>query len=267
MALHPDEVLSLGQLKCIGDTANALVAVGVAERVGHGWRCAVAGQALKNVLTWFQLYHVDTKCLMHLGIVKARRPGGQEYYVTCTNHTSLSNTLWVLPMEGFPRVNSIPLHAKRAKEEGWVLTEASDADRAALRAQGFLRGCIEPPRQIADRVQAAATATVERQAKPAPAEIRPDIVALAGRFAQADAGMWAAAHAMAKGEDTDFMPPEPEMKSEPEPATLKVYKPEPEPEKPEVLTKVEVPDFDEALLAKMFANLAAHGMTLQDLAG
>jgi hypothetical protein len=42
---------------------------------------------------------------------------------------------------------------------------------------------------------------------------------------------------------------------------------EPETQTPEVLTEVKLSEFDEALLAKMFANLAAHGMTLQDLAG
>ena len=34
-----------------------------------------------------------------------------------------------------------------------------------------------------------------------------------------------------------------------------------------MLTEVELPESDEALLAKMFANLASHGMTLQHLAG
>jgi hypothetical protein len=34
-----------------------------------------------------------------------------------------------------------------------------------------------------------------------------------------------------------------------------------------LLTEVELTEFDEALLARMFANLAAHGMTLHDLAG
>ena len=39
------------------------------------------------------------------------------------------------------------------------------------------------------------------------------------------------------------------------------------PEEPDVLTGVDLPEFDEALLAKMFANQASHGMTWQDLAG
>jgi hypothetical protein len=56
--------------------------------------------------------------------------------------------------------------------------------------------------------------------------------------------------------------------AEPEtgPVRLKVCEPDPVPEKPDVLTEVELPEFDEALLAKMFANLASHGMTLQHLA-
>jgi hypothetical protein len=72
MALRPDEVLGLGQMKCLTDTADALVAAGLAERVDGGWRCTVHGQVLKDVLTWFQLYHVRDRCSKRLGIVKAR---------------------------------------------------------------------------------------------------------------------------------------------------------------------------------------------------
>ena len=45
---------------------------------------------------------------------------------------------------------------------------------------------------------------------------------------------------------------------------LKVHQPEPEKKVHAVVDDIE---FDEMLLAKMFANLAAHGVTLQDLAG
>jgi hypothetical protein len=57
--------------------------------------------------------------------------------------------------------------------------------------------------------------------------------------------------------------------AEPEagPVTLKVSESAPVPEKPDVLMEVELPELDEALLAKMFAKLASHGMTLQYLAG
>jgi hypothetical protein len=50
------------------------------------------------------------------------------------------------------------------------------------------------------------------------------------------------------------------------PVKLKVHEPEPEPETDGVLTADEIV-FDEELIAKMFANLAAHGLTLKDLAG
>jgi len=86
---------------------------------------------------------------------------------------------------------------------------------------------------------------------------------LAERFAEADAGMWAAAHAMARGVELEPVAAEPETG----PVRLKVYEPDPVPEKPDVLTEVELPEFDEALLAKMFANRTSHGMTLQDLGG
>jgi hypothetical protein len=102
-------------------------------------------------------------------------------------------------------------------------------------------------------------ADMSGNAKPA----KTDIADLAERFAQADAGMWAAAHAMATGVAPGPLAPEPET----EPVMLRVYEPEPETETPDVLKEVELPEFDEALLAKMLANLAAHGMTLQDLAG
>jgi Type III restriction enzyme, res subunit len=46
--------------------------------------------------------------------------------------------------------------------------------------------------------------------------------------------------------------------------TLKVHQPDPEQDADSVVDNIE---FDETLLAKMFANLAAHGMTLKDLAG
>ena len=45
---------------------------------------------------------------------------------------------------------------------------------------------------------------------------------------------------------------------------LKVHQPEPEKKVHAVVDNIE---FDETLIAKMFANLAAHGMALQDLAG
>ena len=78
---------------------------------------------------------------------------------------------------------------------------------------------------------------------------------------------WGEEHALrrAMARDVELEP----VAAEPEtaPVRLKVYEPDPVPETPDVLTEVELPEFDEALLAKMFANLASHGMTLQHLAG
>jgi hypothetical protein len=48
---------------------------------------------------------------------------------------------------------------------------------------------------------------------------------------------------------------------------LSVWRPDAVLEKSDVLTEVELPEFDEALPTKVFANLASHGMTLQHLAG
>ena len=58
--------------------------------------------------------------------------------------------------------------------------------------------------------------------------------------------------------DVDVVTP---VKSTP---NLKVHQPKSEKKVDEVVDDI---NFDETLLAKMFANLAAHGMTLQDLAG
>ena len=101
-----------------------------------------------------------------------------------------------------------------------------------------------------------------------PVEAEADIAALAARFAQADAGMWAAAQASALGAELELAveaapaPVAPAPKRKPK---LKVVRPEPEPE-PD-LGDIGTPVFTEELIAQMFANLAAHGMTLQDLAG
>jgi hypothetical protein len=65
---------------------------------------------------------------------------------------------------------------------------------------------------------------------------------------------------------------EPDSNRKPEKPKLKVHRPEPEPKPKRMLDRDEVPSigdvvFTEGLIAKMFANLAAHGMTLRDLAG
>jgi hypothetical protein len=112
------------------------------------------------------------------------------------------------------------------------------------------------------RKEQSGLAERSRDAKPTPLGTLPNAT-LAERFAQADAGMWAAAHAMARGVELEPVAAEPETG----PVRLTVYEPDPVPETPDVLTEVELPEFDEALLAKMFANLASHGTTLQHLAG
>ena len=85
------------------------------------------------------------------------------------------------------------------------------------------------------------------------------------RFAQADADKWAAARASAEGAELELAveaaqaPVALAPKRKPK---LKVVMPEPEPE-PD-FGDIGTPVFTEELIAKMFANLAAHGMTLQD---
>jgi hypothetical protein len=135
----------------------------------------------------------------------------------------------------------------------------------------------------------------------------PDIISLAERFAQADVAMWGTARDMAErvpvaefiqrrpeivemfdkrrdalvvdaaelvgnftmtdGDDNLLAEADNRVTTKPVfegAVTLKVRHPDPE---PEALSVVDDIEFDETLIAKMFANLAAHGMTLQDLAG
>jgi hypothetical protein len=83
-----------------------------------------------------------------------------------------------------------------------VLTQASDADRAWLQSVGFFTEEVEagPLDKLPAEQQLVATTILERQGKPVPTEAEADSAALAARFAQADAGMWAAARAIAMGE-------------------------------------------------------------------
>jgi hypothetical protein len=172
-------------------------------------------------------------------------------------------------------------------EPGWVLTQASNADRAWLQSVGFFTEAVEasPLDKLPAEQQLVATTILDRQGKPVPSQAEADIAALAERFAQADAGMWAAVRAIAQSNE-----PEPAVEAAPEPAPPKpksgwdlvTSRPgvvvEPEPKKatkpklklvrPEVEPAApDMPVFTAELIARMFANLAAHGMTLQDLAG
>jgi hypothetical protein len=85
-------------------------------------------------------------------------------------------------------------------EPGWVLTQASDADRAWLQSVGFFAEAVEasPLDKLPAEQQLVATTILERQGKPVPVEAQADIAALAERFAQANAGMWMAARAIAE---------------------------------------------------------------------
>lgn len=60
-------------------------------------------------------------------------------------------------------------------------------------------------------------------------------------------------------------PPEPEPRVER--PNLKVHQPEPEPAPKKVYGQVDDDIFDDALLAKMMANLASHGMSADDIFG
>ena len=133
---------------------------------------------------------------------------------------------------------------------------------------------------------------LDRQKNGVPASAMPDIISLAERFAQADEGMWSAARAMAQREPiaefiisatentSKLTPLVTAMLNEPiqvnkgetvkvtftreaDEVKLKVHQPEPEKKPHPVFDDIE---FDDVLIAKMMANIAANGMTLDDLA-
>ena len=272
---------------------------GLAERVCGGWRCSLDEQTFQTVLTWFCPFHEDDRTPLLTGIVKARQGTGPEHYVRCTNSEGLTPTISVHPVKVFPLGNPRPLWPKEiggqwtltradgVREEGWVLSQASDADRAALQARGFFTTAPSSFDSLSSEAQLAATTTLERQGHPVPPSAKADIAALAERFTQAEAGMWAAARQMAddetlfgnpigtepesshmneitkneflaavRGEVYDGTASEPVVKPK-----LKVHLPESE---PTFNANLDI-ELRDDLLARMFANLAAHAMTLKDL--
>jgi hypothetical protein len=74
---------------------------------------------------------------------------------------------------------------------------------AVLQAHGFFTVKASPLDRLPSEQQHVATTILERQGKPVPVEAEADIAALAARFAQADAGMWAAAPAIAEGAEPE----------------------------------------------------------------
>jgi hypothetical protein len=60
LAAKPPGSYRPSDFRCIAETAVALVAAGLAERSGDGYRCALGEPALGEVLTWFQRSHGDS---------------------------------------------------------------------------------------------------------------------------------------------------------------------------------------------------------------
>jgi hypothetical protein len=67
------------EFSCITDTADALIAAKLAEKLGNEYRRSLGAPALGDVLMWFQLNHVDSRVHYPLGIVKARKPGDDDH--------------------------------------------------------------------------------------------------------------------------------------------------------------------------------------------
>jgi hypothetical protein len=159
---------------------------------------------------------------------------------------------------------------------------------------GFFSEETSPLDELPIEAQMSTASIFLRHAKPVPSESMSDIPALAERFAQADAGMWAAAHAMARGEEAGW-PVKVETRSPNlagkitasaddgnvlfegenkivttgtfdviERPKLKVH--QAEPSKPAAAMFEDIM-FDDDLIAKMMANILSHGMTLADISG
>jgi hypothetical protein len=125
----------------------------------------------------------------------------------------------------------------------------------------------------------ASTPILDDPTKATWTEVKPDTRDLAERFGQAEVGMGVEAPVIAIGtgpavwydeatfEDSRAVADAVVCRDESEPIALKLHAPEPDVAGAErdILHDVDLPEFDDALLARMFANLAANGMTLSDL--
>jgi hypothetical protein len=109
--------------------------------------------------------------------------------------------------------------------------------RRCLQSVGFFTEVVEasPLGKLPAERQLVAATILERQGKPIPASAADNIAALAARFAQADAGMWAASRAIAEGAEPDSkVEAAPAVEPEPKPVPkarpkLMVVRPEPVP--------------------------------------
>ncbi len=121
--------------RCIVATADALVGAGLAVVENGLYRSALIPEIEAEASAWFDLNSGHSFALT--GIVTVARPGKALHYFRFALRYGGSITAEVLPVKGFPMVNSTPLQLDRLKTEGWQVVAASDEDRETLRSAGF----------------------------------------------------------------------------------------------------------------------------------
>jgi hypothetical protein len=144
MAKQPDLVHTLKTMRCITETADALVKARVAARVDGGWRLAIRRAALRAALTWLELYRGRTCATENIAVLTHPRLG--DHYCRLKVYAASNACLELLPVKGFPLVNSIPMSADLAKgaiwtpggyDLRWRWKFGTNADRSLLARHGF----------------------------------------------------------------------------------------------------------------------------------
>lgn len=120
---------------CSPATAEALVGAGLAVEAGGLYRSALVAEVEHEADVWFDLFH--QRAYEPTAIVTVARADGRVHYLRMRVRRVGSPTAEVLPVKGFPMVNSVPMDPKRVEAEGWLVVVASDEDRHAIRAAGF----------------------------------------------------------------------------------------------------------------------------------
>lgn len=127
--------------RCVQATAAALVAAGLAVERDGLYRSALVSEVECEVAVWFELFH--DRAYEPTGLVTVARPGRPPHYLRVRVRCG-GATAEVLPVKGFPMVNSVPMEAARVRSEEWRVIDASEEDLATIRSAGFGSMAPEP---------------------------------------------------------------------------------------------------------------------------
>jgi hypothetical protein len=101
------------------------------------FRMALDEPTWEYVRDWYDLIGSHRDYFTPTDLVIVDRPGSGRHYLRFHPWTSLPGTVELLPVEGFPAVNSIPLTADSRWLAELTVVECSAADRALLKAEGL----------------------------------------------------------------------------------------------------------------------------------